>query len=326
MSTLKEVADLAGVSPITVSRVINNPNLVKEKTRLRIETAMAQLRYSPHLAAKNLAASRSGIIDVFIPESIDLSNPFVMHLIAGVSKVLSEHYYSFLILRNRKKEHLCDGYIVTGLLKNEIKEFAQYAQERCRPVVLFGHTSLPDIDCIDVDNIAGGQSGTQHLIDQGHKKIAMINVLEDKDYTADRLDGYKQALQQSGLAYDPSLVFYTVNSVEGGESIAAELTQNREISAVFCATDTIAIGVASKLKMLGYSIPEDFSLVGYDGLGHQMLAKPQLTTIHQPIYNLGMMLAESLIERLNGRTKIIKKTVPPKLLLGNSVQFIKKQI
>ena len=79
---------------------------------------MAQLRYSPHLAAKNLAASRSGIIDVFIPESIDLSNPFVMHLIAGVSKVLSEHYYSFLILRNRKKEHLCDGYIVTGLLKN----------------------------------------------------------------------------------------------------------------------------------------------------------------------------------------------------------------
>ena len=104
------------------------------------------------------------------------------------------------------------------------------------------------------------------------------------------------------------------------------MIQNREISAVFCATDTIAIGVASKLKMLGYSIPEEFSLVGYDGLGHQMLAKPQLTTIHQPIYNLGMMLAEALLERLNGRTKIIKKTVPPKLLLGNSVQFIKKQI
>ena len=326
MSTLKEVANLAGVSPITVSRVINSPELVKENTRRRIETAMAQLRYSPHLAAKNLAASRSGIIDVFIPESIDLSNPFVMHLIAGVSKVLSEHYCSFLILRNRKKEHLCDGYIVTGLLKDEIKEFAQYAQERHRPVVLFGHTPLPDIDCIDVDNIAGAQCGTEHLIAQGHEKIAMINVLEDKDYTADRLEGYKKALRQSGLTYDPNLVFYTINSVEGGESIAAELVQKQKISAIFCATDTIAIGVASKLKLLGYSIPQDISLIGYDGLGHQMLAKPQLTTIQQPIYELGIMLAKTLLERLNGRTKIIKKTVSPKLLLGNSVEFIAKHI
>ena len=117
MATLKEVAELANVAPMTVSRVINTPGAVKEDTRLRVVAAMKELRYSPNVAAKSLATNRCGVIDVFIPESIDLSNPFVMHFIAGISSALSEHYYSFLILRNRSREHQCDGYIVTGLLK-----------------------------------------------------------------------------------------------------------------------------------------------------------------------------------------------------------------
>ena len=130
MATLKEVAELTGVAPITVSRVVNNPETVKEKTRLKVEAAMKQLKYTPNIAAKSLATNRCGVIDVFIPETIELSNPFVMYFIAGISKVLSEHYYSFLILRNRKREHLCDGYIVTGLLKNEIQDFSWRFQPR----------------------------------------------------------------------------------------------------------------------------------------------------------------------------------------------------
>ncbi|RRD95127.1 LacI family transcriptional regulator [Clostridiales bacterium COT073_COT-073] len=321
MATLKEVADLAGVSPITVSRVINNPDAVKDQTRQRIEAVMQELKYSPNLAAKNLATNRSGIIDVYIPENIDLSNPFVMHLIAGISQVLSEQYYSFLILRNRRREHVCDGYIVTGLLKNEIQEFVQYAKDRNRPIILFGHTMIPDIDCIDVDNVLGAKRGTEYLIVQGHKQIAMINVFEDKDYTVDRLEGYKQALTENGITYDPKLVFYTANSVDGGEEITAEIVKKQKVSAIFCATDTIAIGVAAKLKSMGYLIPQDISLMGFDGLGHQMLAKPQLTTVQQPIYELGVLLAEKLLERLNGRETPVKKTVAPVLLEGNSVCF-----
>ena len=187
MATVKDVARAAGVSAITVSRVVNTPESVSPRTRARVEQAMAELHYVPNAAAKNLVTNRSGVVDVYVPESIDLSNPFVMHLIAGISKVLSEHMYSFLILRSRRREHRCDGYIVTGLLKDEINEFARYASERGRPVVLFGHTELPGVDCIDVDNVAGAKMGVEYLITLGHRNIAMINVDEDKDYTTDRL-------------------------------------------------------------------------------------------------------------------------------------------
>ena len=115
MSTLKDVAQRAGVSSITVSRVINTPELVKEKTKDKVMLAMAELKYVPNAAAKSLAVNRTGLIDVFIPSDIDLNNPFVMHFIAGISNALSKRMYPFLILRDKKKEHLCDGYIVTGL-------------------------------------------------------------------------------------------------------------------------------------------------------------------------------------------------------------------
>ena len=127
MSTLKDVAQRAGVSSITVSRVINTPELVKEKTKDKVMLAMAELKYVPNAAAKNLAVNRTGLIDVFIPAGIDLSNPFVMHFIAGISNVLSKRVYPFLILRDKKTEHLCDGYIITGLLRDEINDFYSYA-------------------------------------------------------------------------------------------------------------------------------------------------------------------------------------------------------
>ncbi len=170
MSTLKDVAQRAGVSSITVSRVINTPELVKEKTKDKVMLAMAELKYVPNAAAKSLAVNRTGLIDVFIPSDIDLNNPFVMHFIAGISNALSKRMYPFLILRDKKKEHLCDGYIVTGLLRDEINEFYAYASERDRPVVLFGHTNLPKVSCIDVDNFAGAENITEYLIRQGHLK------------------------------------------------------------------------------------------------------------------------------------------------------------
>jgi DNA-binding LacI/PurR family transcriptional regulator len=323
ISTLQDVADLAHVAPITVSRVINNPGSVKEATREKVKKAMAAVQYIPNVAAKNLATNRSGIIDVFVPENIDLSNPFVMHLIAGISEVLSEHMYSFLILRNRQKEHLCDGYIVTGLLKNEIREFYSYAEERSRPVVLFGHTALPDVDCIDVDNILGSKMAVEYLIQKGHEKIAMINVDENKDYTADRLEGYKSALREHGLPVDESSITYAPNNVDGGMKAAEMLLSAGGFTAVFCATDTMAIGAAASVSKAGLKVPEDISLVGFDGLGHQLLAAPILTSVQQPIFEMGRKLARDLLERLDGRKEKISELISPILIEGFSVSDIR---
>lgn len=318
MPTLKDVAVLAGVSPITVSRVVNDPETVKPKTRQRVEEAMQALHYIPNAAAKYLASNRTGVINVYIPKHIDLSNPFVMHLLTGISEVLSERMYSMLILRDRNKERMCDGYIVTGLFKDEINDFVAYAQERQRTVVLFGHANLPEVTCIDVDNVAGAYQAAAHLLKLGHRRIAMINVREDKDYVADRQAGWEKAFKDFGLPFAETDVFTAVNSVDGGVQAISSLPHPEVYTAFLCATDTIAIGVASELRRMGRAIPEDVSIVGFDGLGHELLSPVPLDTIRQPVFEVGRMLAHALINRLDGEDMPHETLVAPQFVPGGS--------
>lgn len=322
MTTLKDVADLAGVAPITVSRVVNAPETVKLLTRQRIEEAMRTLNYTPNTAAKNLASNRTGVVDVFIPRDIDLSNPFMMHLIAGVSEVLSNRMYSMLILRDREKESMCDGYIATGLLKNEINDFVSFASQRNRPVVLFGHTTRPDVVCIDVDNVEGAYRSVDHLIKLGHSQIVMINVLEDKDYVTDRQKGYEKALESNNIKFDVKNVVFTENSVDGGAKAVRDILANsKQFSAVFCATDTIAIGAVSELNRLGYKVPDHVSVVGFDGLGHHLLCSVPITTVQQPVFEVGKMLATALLNKINNDNVEFQKLIPPNFILGESTSM-----
>lgn len=317
---LEDVAKLAGVSTITVSRVINSPELVKPSTREKVERALDELNYVQNPVARALASNKIGIIAVYIPASIDLTNPFVMHFVAGISEVLSKHVYSFLIRRELDNEHLCDGYIATGLLKDEVKQIYQYTHERNRPLVLFGHTEHPDIDCIDVDNTMGAKKVTQLLLENGHRHVAMINVDEDKDYTLDRTLGFRSALVDEGINPDLCPQIVANNNVEGGYGAMKQiLAEHPEVSGVFCATDTLAIGAANAIVRAGKKIPADLSLVGFDGLGHDLLVRPPVTTVHQPIYEIGMRLAETLIARLNGAATREKALVEPEIILRESI-------
>lgn len=320
---LEDVATLAGVSTITVSRVINSPELVKPATREKVERALAELNYVQNPVARALASNKIGIVAVYIPASIDLTNPFVMHFVAGISEVLSKHVYSFLIRRELDSEHLCDGYIATGLLKDEVSRIYQYTHERKRPLVLFGHNDNPDIDCIDVDNVAGAQKVTEVLLSNGHRNLAMINVNEDKDYTVDRALGFARALQSAGIDPATRPQLSTNNNVDGGyAAMKSILVEHPDCTGVFCATDTLAIGAANAIVKAGKKIPQDFSLVGFDGLGHDLLVRPNVTTVHQPVYEIGMRLAEALIARLNGSKKRVKQLVEPQIILRESVSQV----
>ncbi len=317
---LEDVAKIAGVSTITVSRVINAPQLVKPATREKVERALEELNYVQNPVARALASNKIGIIAVYIPASIDLTNPFVMHFVAGISEVLSKHVYSFLIRRELDSEHLCDGYIATGLLKDEVKQIYQYTRQRNRPLALFGHTENPDIDCIDVDNTAGAERITQLLLENGHRKLAMINVDEDKDYTVDRALGFRQALEEAGISPDSCPQIAAENNVEGGYGAMKRiLADYPRVSGIFCATDTLAIGAANAIVKAGKKIPADLSLAGFDGLGHDLLVRPNVTTIHQPVYEIGMRLAETLIARLNGSTTRVKELIKPEIILRESI-------
>jgi LacI family transcriptional regulator len=320
---LEDVAVLAGVSTITVSRVINSPELVKPATREKVERALAELNYVQNPVARALASNKIGIIAVYIPASIDLTNPFVMHFVAGISEVLSNHVYSFLIRRELDNEHLCDGYIATGLLKDEVSRIYQYTHERKRPLALFGHNDNPDIDCIDVDNVAGARKVTEVLIQNGHRNIALINVNEDKDYTIDRALGFTRALHAVGIDVSHCPQLAANNNVDGGyAAMKAILAEYADCTGVFCATDTLAIGAANAIVKAGKKIPQDLSLVGFDGLGHDLLVRPNVTTVHQPVYEIGKQLAEAMIARLNGSKKRVKSLVEPEIILRESVSPI----
>ena len=318
MATIKDVARAAGVSTMTVTRVLNCPECVREETKKRVTQVMNSLHYSPNFAAKHLVSNRTGIIDVYIPEKVDLSNPFFSHLIIGVSQVLSDNMYSLMILRNFNPNHKCDGYIVSGLEKGELDVFRDLAAGQNRPLILFGHTDYEDIDCIDVDNVLGAKLATGHLLDLGHRKIAMINVDENKDYTTDRLNGYKQALEEHNLPFDETAVIYAENSPAGGAKAMSQLLEQNAVSAVFCATDTLAIGAISEINKRNLTVPDDIAIMGFDGLGHNLLSTPTITSIRQPVYEIGGLLAQSLLDKLNGSTDRICQLIAPVFLEGGS--------
>jgi LacI family transcriptional regulator len=319
MKGLKDIAEASGFSMITVSRAVNCPEKLKPETKKRIHEIMDAMHYIPNTAAKNLAAKRTGIIDVYIPEHIDIRDPFMMHFIVGVSEVLSEQMYSFLIKYSWKKNHSCDGYIVTGLDTNEIDDFYVRAKAQNLPVVLFGHTDIQEIDWFDVDNTGGAEEAVRYLIKNRHTKIAMINSDENKDYTVDRFQGYKKALHQSGISFNPRFVLSAQNTLIAGKNAIKKLLSTEQVSAIFCATDPLAVGAISGITELGLKVPGDISVIGFDGLGVQHLADPRITTMRQPVVEAGKILAGMIIDRIKGRSQRVTGFLPPELLPGFSV-------
>jgi DNA-binding LacI/PurR family transcriptional regulator len=243
----------------------------------------------------------------------------MMYFIVGVSEVLSEHMYSFLIKRSWKKNHSCDGYIVTGLNTNEIDDFYVRTQAQNLPVVLFGHTDIQEVDWFDVDNVGGAEEAVNYLIKNKHTKIAMINSDVNKDYTIDRFQGYAKALNQAGMSLNPRFVLKAPNVMIGGKNAVKNLLAAGQVSAVFCATDPLAVGAISGITELGLKVPGDISVIGFDGLGVQFLADPRITTMRQPVVEAGKVLAGMILDKINGKKQRITGFLPPEMLPGSSV-------
>ena len=323
MSSLKEVAKRAGVSPITVSRVVNSPEIVSPKTIAVVRSAMEELDYSINPIAKALVTKKTHVIDVYIPSHIDVNNQYVMQLISGISEVLSQSMYSFLLIRDLKIDHICDGYVVTGLYEGELDTLIDYVTFNDRKFVLFGKTDREEIDYIDVDNVAGAKEIVNYLIDNGHQEIAMLNVEDEKKYLygKERYLGYADALREANLPIDEHKVFRADNNVGSAYSAACEFLKDLSCSALFCVTDTMAVGVMQACREMNIRVPEDLSIVGYDGYGYQVMVQPNITTMVQPIFDIGKLLAKTLINRLKNDSKEhVNQLIRPSILIGESVK------
>lgn len=317
MATMKDVAKAAGVSMITVSRVINSPELVKDTTRAAVEKVMKELNFLPNHAAKALAENSTRAIHLYIPRYIGISEPFIMNLIAGISEELSNAFYLFLIRRELEFNQRCDGVIVIGINMEEEKVIKNKFDV---PFILFGQSN-EDIDCIDIDNALGAYLMTRYLIGRGHRRIGYLMFVTDQRFSNERFEGYKKALKESNISYDDKLVKYIYSMEKESYDKSLQLICEEKPTAVFGCNDFIALSAFRAASALGMKVPEDISVAGFDGLLYDLVAEKPLTTVRQPVYEVGRMLARRMLERIkNPDMPNERAMVPPELVIRKTVK------
>jgi LacI family transcriptional regulator len=325
--TLEQVAKIAGVSHSTVSRVINDSPNVRPQVRERVQQVIREYNYQPHHAARTLVTRRTNVIGLIIPEPISrlFIDPFFSQLLPGIAEVCNQRgYYLMLVLMTattdrdtlyRRLLHngRLDGVIVASAVLND--PIMPRLQESKCPCVLVGHNpDYPEIPWVDVDNINGARTIVKYLISQGHRRIATITGPLGMIPGQDRLEGYRQALAQAGIAYSDALVAQGDFTEDSG-FYATQQVLPAEPTAIFAASDLMAIGVLKALAQAGRRVPDDISVTGYDDAPVAKLVNPQLTTVKQPVVDLGRIAAESLIALLENP----KAVAQPQLLSTNLI-------
>lgn len=313
---MKDVAKAAKVSIITVSRVINSPDLVKENTRLKVEKTIKELGFLPNHVARALVLNNTRAIYLYIPKELNISDPFIMHLVSGIGEKLSEAEYFFQIKRDLEFTRKCDGVIVMGLDRNEDRKINEKIKV---PYVIFGHTDL-NVDCIDIDNYRGAYTMTDYMISIGHKKIGFLKINEDKKFTLDRLEGYKKALEHNGIPVEKDLIKEVYNTELEGYEKSCELIKEQRITAIFCSSDILAVGAVRAAKTLKIKIPDDLSIGGFDGLIYDLISEIPLTTIRQPVFEAGKKLASLLLKKIDNPKALCENIlIAPELIIRNSI-------
>jgi DNA-binding LacI/PurR family transcriptional regulator len=327
------VAQLAGVSRTTVSFVLNDvPGVrITEETRQRVLEAARQLDYYPTAAARSLASGKTqriGLIlgtgkermaaDAFLPSFLQGVTASVHRrgylLVLQMSEDLPSHEAYVRLIR----EQQVDGLILSGPRSDDtlLPELA----EEGFPLILHGRLNGCDFPCVDVDNQAGAYKAVSHLIDLGYCRVGFIsNAPFSYSGAQDRLEGYKRALLEHNLPSDRALVRPAAFSPESGRSAMEELLSLPEPpTAVFAASDVVALGAMGAVHAAGLSIPEDVAVVGFDDIFLAAQAHPPLTTIRVPAYGLGWTAAEILISLIEGDQSVSSVTLETELIVRSS--------
>lgn len=306
-ATIRDVASHAGVSHQTVSRVINgNPN-VSVITREKVLATISELGYVPSPMARGLISNRTHSIGIVAD---DISDQFFARVVAGAERAARARGY-YLMIGSVEPEDDERGYLrlmlerrVEGLLLArpsvplQISDLAPVMQAGV-PIVSVGSSGVPGIG-VDVDNRQGGYDATRHLLEHGHRAIATIVGPADWPSSAARLAGYRKAIAEAGVPYDETLVEQADNwGLESGRAAAARLCEGgASFTALFAHSDLTALGAIRQLRLSGRSIPQDISVVGYDDLPVAAYVDPPLTTVHQPMEEVGALAASLLLDQL----------------------------
>jgi LacI family transcriptional regulator len=320
--TLDDIGVLAGVSRATVSRVINNYPHITPEVRERVQKIILETGYKPNKIAQSLASNRSGIIGLVIPNTARtiMSDPYFVHLISGITQTTNRHALtlSLFLFHSMDEEvqtahslfntNLVDGLIITADRKEN--PFVQQVINYDIPFVVIGRSELKtQIPCVNVANEMGAYLATEHLINLNRRRLAII-MCDHNTAGDDRYTGYRQALDDYDIEFDPQRVAHGDFSQESGYAAMQHLLPTNP-DAVFVSSDMMAIGAQQAIRQAGLRIPDDIAVVGFDDLPQAALAEPPLTTVRQPIEELGTAAAELLHELLNGSAKSPRQIILP---------------
>jgi DNA-binding LacI/PurR family transcriptional regulator len=312
--TLEQVAALAGVSRATVSRVVNRSPKVSPEVRAQVERAVAKLGYVPNRAARSLVTRRADSIALVVsePEARFFSEPFFAGMVRGVSAALAETDVQLLLLiaqdllhRGRLERYVLGGHVDGVLLASLHGDdpLPAILERAGVPAVLVGRPAGSSPACyVDADNRGGARKAVAHLARRGRRRIATITGPLDMGVGVDRLDGYRDGLRAAGLTEAGELVEAGDFSEESGAAAIGRLLRRpgRPVDAVFAASDLMAAGALRALRAAGRRIPDDVAVVGFEDSAIAGYAQPPLTTVRQPIEEMGRQATRLLLARAAG--------------------------
>lgn len=303
--TMRDVARLADVSMATVSNVLNQPAIVKPRTRERVERAIAQLDFVPNSAARHLAAGRSKSIGLVL---LDLANPYFLAVARGVEDVAADAGYVVMLFnsadspeREERALRVLLEQRVSGVLMSPVGTRST-SVSRLRDdginVVLFDRGGASGECSVAVDDQQGGRLATEHLLESGHRRLVFVGGASHVRQHSARLKGAKLALRNAGIDDDIPIIRDEM-TMEGGRRAAARiLDMDPRPTAVLCGNDLYAVGVEQGLLAAGVRIPEEVSIVGYDDVEMAAVTAVPLTSVQQPMYAMGRTATELLISEI----------------------------
>jgi len=332
--TIRDIARLSGFSRSTVSLVLNGDPRIKPSTRQKVWAVIQRVGYEPNCMARSLARRRSMITAVVVPKisSHIFSDYYFSESMSGISDTLSAKGYRMIIemvtenfLKDGMhlrlfRERQIDGMLLVGTLDTD---------EYVGQVLAGGHTAVlvnswrPGCSCVVADNLGGAGSVMRHLCVLGHKRIGFIGGLNSTTVGLQRDEGYRRGLLDCGLPAVPSLVEYGDFSEQSGYEAAKKLlSKKNRPTAVFACNDLMAIGCINCARDMGLTVPDDLAVVGADDIALASYFQPRLTTLHQPMYEIGCLATQVLLDRLAGVGEWpVKKVVLTELVIRDSCGF-----
>lgn len=330
-ATIRDVAKLAGVAPITVSRVLNNSGYVSAQVRARVEEAAAELHYVPNMLAHSFRSHRTQTLALVLT---DITNPFWTTVARGVEDVAGAQGFNVILCNTDESEAKQARYLlmlmrrrVDGVLLVPATSSGDAVRmlqaQHIRVVVLDRRLTGAAVDVVRGASTQGAAKLTDHLLQLGHRRIALLDGPENLSVSKERAAGYRSALEQAGVAADPAMVLFGRFTVESGDEMAqALLALTPRPTAFVAANNFIAMGALRALRRAGLRIPGDLSMVVFDDLPDDFSGEPFLTVAAQPASELGRTAAAMLLKRIAGPAAYEPQEIvlPTRLILRASTQ------